>query len=720
MHLENLIRLFKESGFRITERNGYHFYNHMSLNYSFPYYDNIIIDRETVNNFKYRYLLSIIKIDAKKKNTFQYILKTNEYGLDKFDRKTRKKIQTSISSCNFRRPELDDLIFHGLRINRQALNAQKRRDSLLTNKYKWTKHISALYSNKDVIILAVYTSNNIMIGYIVTYKYDNIYFNYLRHYDRKFEDSVPGYGLLYMLVNQIINEEGSVELCDGIDSYKYLPDVRRFKLKMLFERIPATRVFIINPFFLSYIRLFLFIYIKILNKKSIKNSFIRYAVIIYQGQRILSDVLKEQSSNVINSVKRNPDIYFRLANQRDADKLAEIHRVSGKKQGGGFLTNLGLSFLKLYYKIRLKDSDSIILVAEDEKKSICGFVSGTLAAEEYLKVLRNNRIRIIFSLLPVLFKFPSLFEHLKERYYFIVQKDDSEKFGITKGPRIDYWTWDKTCKSGNSIFLFKAWLDLMFKREIYSIRGEVDQENQNILDMVKCLGARIMKEVKLRDGRTRYFIEFVNKRLAEGFRIRNLSEADLDDVVSIHLKTFRGFFLTFLGSKFLYALYKYFLYDKNSICLIAESEGEVRGFAIGNNKPENLFRKMLKRRGIILFFLALKALLNDPKVVSKRLLFALSYRGEAPSGFKSPALLSSIGVVPSVKNQGIGSHLVMAFCWEAFIKGSDVVYLTTDKLKNDSVNSFYLKNGFHVLDELKHSDGRVMNRYIKLPDEKIV
>lgn len=411
---------------------------------------------------------------------------------------------------------------------------------------------------------------------------------------------------------------------------------------------------------------------------------------------------------------------YRIARPEDANILARIHLISEESRAGGFLHKLGPAFMKSYYRIRLKDSDSVILVAEDENGAICGFVSGTLAAEDYIEVLRENRFRLFFSLVPVLFKFPFIFKQLKERYYYILQKDDMEESGITKGSQIDYWTWDKTCKSGDSIFLLKAWLDLMFKRDIFSIRGDVDQENQNILELVKCLGARVIGEVKLRDGRKRYFIEFVNKRLAEGLRIRNLTEADLDDVVSIHLDTFKGFFLSLLGGKFLNTLYKSFIYDKNSICLVSELDGEVRGFVIGNIKPENLFSKMLKRRGIILFFHSLKALVENPKIVSKKLFFALSYRGEAPSGYKSPALLSSIGVDPSGKNQGIGSHLIMAFCWEAFIKGSDVVYLTTDKLKNNSVNSFYLKNGFNVLDELKHPDGRIMNRYIKLPDEKIV
>ena len=67
---------------------------------------------------------------------------------------------------------------------------------------------------------------------------------------------------------------------------------------------------------------------------------------------------------------------------------------------------------------------------------------------------------------------------------------------------------------------------------------------------------------------------------------------------------------------------------------------------------------------------------------------------------------------------GIGSHLINAFCSEAFLKGSDAVYLTCNKSDNDKVNSFYVKNGFKLLDVLEQTRGREMNRFIKLPDEK--
>jgi len=200
--------------------------------------------------------------------------------------------------------------------------------------------------------------------------------------------------------------------------------------------------------------------------------------------------------------------------------------------------------------------------------------------------------------------------------------------------------------------------------------------------------------------------------------MRPMSNADLGEVVEIHIKAFEGFFLTLLGREFLLNLYANFILDDLSICLVAEKENRIKGFAVGNRKPANLFRNMLIRKGYLFLYHSIKALVKNPILVIRKLLYALRYRGECPDGFASPALLSSIGVDPGEETKGIGSHLMMAFCYEAFSKGSDVVYLTTDAVGNDRVNSFYLRNGFKLYDIIEKTNGRKMNRYIKLPDEE--
>lgn len=409
---------------------------------------------------------------------------------------------------------------------------------------------------------------------------------------------------------------------------------------------------------------------------------------------------------------------YRIATIGDASTLARMHLASGKRQPGGFMHILGLRFLKTYYRVHLKEKNSFILFAIDENDSICGFVSGTLSAEEHMRILRRNFLGLAFSTFPKLLLTPQIIHKLKERYYFIVHRVHSEEYGVAVGCRIDYWAWDSECKSKFSIFLFKKWLEIAFSKGVDSVKGEVDLDNRNVLDMLIGLGARIIKEIDLSDGRKRFVIEFISPIKEHTYILRNMLPHDLLQVVEIHEKAFKGFFLTLLGDKFLYYLYKSFIDDHLSICLVAEKNSVIKGFVVGNMRPDKLFRKMLFTRGYLFLFYSIRALFVKPLMVVQRLIYALQYRGEHPQGFKQPALLSSIGVNPDEGAHGIGSLLANSFCQEAFLKGADAVYLTTDKFGNDPVNAFYIKNGFRLLDVIEKTKGRKMNRYILVRNEK--
>lgn len=197
-------------------------------------------------------------------------------------------------------------------------------------------------------------------------------------------------------------------------------------------------------------------------------------------------------------------------------------------------------------------------------------------------------------------------------------------------------------------------------------------------------------------------------------------KSDLNEVVQLHIRSFPDFFLTSLGKGFLFELYRDFLTDESAICKVIEYNGHIKGFAAGNMNPGEFFRKLLWRKGHLFVFYSMKALIRNPVLVSRKLLFALHYRGEKPDKIVNAALLSSIGVDLAFGKSGFGSMLIRAFCEEAFTKGANAVYLTTDTIKNDPVNTFYIKNGFVLESTFLKNKGRMMNRYILLRHEKII
>lgn len=196
--------------------------------------------------------------------------------------------------------------------------------------------------------------------------------------------------------------------------------------------------------------------------------------------------------------------------------------------------------------------------------------------------------------------------------------------------------------------------------------------------------------------------------------IRAATEVDIKSIVSVHLEAFPDFFLSKLGAGFLTELYNGFLFDDQGVLLVAvdESQGVV-GFAAGAIAPDSFFRNLRRNRWFFFLLHALPALLRHPSLVFIKLYGALFYRGDTPDTLDGGALLSSIGVSPSVRGKSVGKELLVNFESTVFSKKSPFVYLTTDKLNNDHVNTFYRHCGYSVEGEFTQSGGRKMLRYLK-------
>ncbi len=190
-----------------------------------------------------------------------------------------------------------------------------------------------------------------------------------------------------------------------------------------------------------------------------------------------------------------------------------------------------------------------------------------------------------------------------------------------------------------------------------------------------------------------------------------LQPAQLDQVLTVHLQSFPGFFLSFLGPRFLREFYRSFLDDPAGMAFVAvDEQGRVQGVVAGPQSPDGYFRRLLKRRWWAFCLASTGAVLRRPTIVP-RLFRAVFYRGEAPSG-PPRALLSSIAVAPSAQGQGVGRLLVNAWVAEARRRGCTGCFLTTDRDGNDAVNTFYQRLGWRLADSYATPQGRQMNRYV--------
>ena len=78
--------------------------------------------------------------------------------------------------------------------------------------------------------------------------------------------------------------------------------------------------------------------------------------------------------------------------------------------------------------------------------------------------------------------------------------------------------------------------------------------------------------------------------------IRSARESDAASMVDVHMKSFPGFFLTFLGDAFLRELYAATISDQAGIAFVAEENSRVVGFVTGTDEPAGFYRRLLRQR----------------------------------------------------------------------------------------------------------------------------
>ncbi len=195
-------------------------------------------------------------------------------------------------------------------------------------------------------------------------------------------------------------------------------------------------------------------------------------------------------------------------------------------------------------------------------------------------------------------------------------------------------------------------------------------------------------------------------------QIRNISNVEKDiikSVASIHLNTFQGFFLTFMGKGFLQLMYRSYVEYKDSGVLVAFEEDKPIGFLAYSGDLSGLYKYMIKKRLIPFAWYSIGAFFRKPKVFMR--LVRAFLKPNAAKREETYVELASIGVDPECKAQGVGSQLIDAL--KARVDFNEYAYITleTDVLNNEGANYFYQKNGFVIEREFETNEGRKMYEY---------
>ena len=190
----------------------------------------------------------------------------------------------------------------------------------------------------------------------------------------------------------------------------------------------------------------------------------------------------------------------------------------------------------------------------------------------------------------------------------------------------------------------------------------------------------------------------------------NENKSVINEIVDIHLATFKGFFLTFMGKGFLKQMYKaYTTHPESDIFVALDDDNKVAGFLAYSENLSGLYKYMIKHRLIQFAWYSLGAFLRKPAVFM-RLIRAFLKPGESKRTEKYVEL-ASIGVHPDAKCGGIGSSLIDELKSEVDFDKFEYITLETDAVDNEIANKFYVKNGFTVEREFETHEGRKMFEY---------
>lgn len=192
--------------------------------------------------------------------------------------------------------------------------------------------------------------------------------------------------------------------------------------------------------------------------------------------------------------------------------------------------------------------------------------------------------------------------------------------------------------------------------------------------------------------------------------IRKAEKQDIGRVVDVHMSSFPGYFLTFLGRKFIGTLYQEILAHPNGIMLVGESDRHILGFVAGVTEQRGFYRHLIKNRKWTFAFSALKALRHKPSIAAR--LFRALYKSH-DSTLSTQACLMSIAVDPGNASKGIGQALLQSFCEELKLRSINCFCLSTDRDGNERVNDFYKKNGFMLAQTFITREGRRMNEWVR-------
>jgi len=194
--------------------------------------------------------------------------------------------------------------------------------------------------------------------------------------------------------------------------------------------------------------------------------------------------------------------------------------------------------------------------------------------------------------------------------------------------------------------------------------------------------------------------------------IRKPDKEEIYEISNIHLKAFKGFFLSELGKEFLIIYYNAIRKNSRGILIGCYDDKELLGFCAATTLSTGFNSYLVKRNFLNFAKTGLILLFNKPKALV-RLIKNFTKTNSSNNDTGNYAELLSIGVSPSAQGKGVGKRLLLSL--EEYLREKQIaeLSLTTDFYDNEKTLTFYKGMGFEVMYDFVAYPNRKMYRLIK-------
>lgn len=186
----------------------------------------------------------------------------------------------------------------------------------------------------------------------------------------------------------------------------------------------------------------------------------------------------------------------------------------------------------------------------------------------------------------------------------------------------------------------------------------------------------------------------------------------VESLTDIHLKAFKGFFLSELGQEFLFTYYNAIRENDRGILLGCFENNKLLGFCAATNISKGFNTYLVKKNLSQFIKIGLVLLFRNP-IALVRLLKNFTKSDPTIDDEGNYAELLSIGVSPTAQGKGIGKRLLSALEDQLSSKQIKQLSLTTDFYDNDKTMQFYQSMNYEIMYVFFAYPNRKMYRLIK-------